>query len=291
MLEQPRLVSDARPSPAELLAVTVEAAQAAAAVIRAAAPRVRDIVWREKGATDFVSEVDLAAEQGIFDVVRRKLPAATFLSEETAPTMSADRQRSGVVFVVDPLDGTTNFLHGYPEYAVSIGVLVDGVLAAGVVLDVPADEWFTATAGGGALLNGAPIRVSAIDNPQRALFGTGFPFVRHEEIAPYLTQLGRVMAGAAGVRRAGAAALDLASVACGRFEGFWEIRLSPWDIAAGLLIVREAGGIATTLTGETCPVARTGVVAGSAKMHGWLLQAVKGAEEPAGTRSSTRFRT
>jgi myo-inositol-1(or 4)-monophosphatase len=150
------------------------------------------------------------------------------------------------------------------------------MLAAGVVIDVPANECFTATVGGGAQLNGTPIRVSSIDNPQRALFGTGFPFVRHEEIAPYLTQLGRVMAGASGVRRAGAAALDLASVACGRFEGFWEIRLSPWDIAAGLLLVREAGGIATTLDGTPCPVARTGIVAGSAAMHGWLLRTVNG---------------
>jgi len=274
--EQPRLASDAPADPAALLAVALEAARAAAAVIREATPRVRDIVWTEKRATDFVSEVDLGAEQAIFSVVRRTLPHASFLSEETAATIEPERQRTGTVFVIDPLDGTTNFLHGYPEYAVSIGVLVNGVLAAGVVLDVPADECFTATAGGGATLNGVPIHVSGITNPQRALFGTGFPFVRHEEIAPYLTQLGRVMAGASGVRRAGAAALDLASVACGRFEGFWEIRLSPWDIAAGLLIVREAGGIATTLDGAECPVARTGIVAGSGAMHAWLLRTVNG---------------
>jgi myo-inositol-1(or 4)-monophosphatase len=274
--EQPRPGSDAPPAPAALLAVALEAARAAAAVIRSAGPRVREIVWTEKGATDFVSEVDLGAEQAIFGVVRRELPQAAFLSEETAPTISPERQSSGVVFVIDPLDGTTNFLHGYPQYAVSIGVLVDGALAAGVVLDVPADDCFTATAGGGAHLNGMPVHVSAIDNPQRALFGTGFPFVRHEEIAPYLAQLGRVMAGASGVRRAGAAALDLASVACGRFEGFWEMKLSPWDIAAGLLIVREAGGIVTTLEGAPCPVARTGIVAGSGTMHPWLLRTVNG---------------
>jgi myo-inositol-1(or 4)-monophosphatase len=275
--EQPRLSSDAPLSPAGLLAIARDAAQSAASVIRDAVPRVRDIIWHEKGATDFVSEVDLAAEQRIFDAVRRHIPDAVFLSEETAPSISVERQRAGIVFVVDPLDGTTNFLHGYPEYAVSIGVLVDGWLAAGVVLDIPADECFTATAGGGAQLNGAPIRVSALDKPQRALFGTGFPFVRHEEIAPYVAQLARVMAGAAGVRRAGAAALDLASVACGRFEGFWEMKLSPWDIAAGTLIVREAGGIVTTFEGAECPVARTSVVAGSRAMHGWLMRAVNDA--------------
>jgi len=274
--EQPRVSPDGPLSATELLSVALEAAHAAAGLIRDAAPRVRDIVWQEKGATDFVSEVDLGAEQRILDVVRRHVPGAAFLAEETASTISAERQSSGVVFVIDPLDGTTNFLHGYPEYAVSIGVLVNGSLAAGVVIDVPSNECFTATAGGGALLDGNPIHVSKIDNPQRALFGTGFPFVRQEEIAPYTQQLARVMAGASGVRRAGAAALDLASVACGRFEGFWEIRLSPWDIAAGMLIVREAGGIVTTLGGTECPVARTSVVAGSAVMHPWLLKTTNG---------------
>ncbi len=277
MREQPRRSSDGQPTPAELLVIALEAARAAAEVIRTAEPRVRDIVWREKGATDFVSEVDLGAEQRIFEVVRRRLPHAGFLSEETAATIAPEQQNAGVIFVIDPLDGTTNFLHGYPEYAVSIGVLVEGTLAAGVVLDVPAGECFTATAGGGAQLNGAPIRVSAIDNPQRALFGTGFPFVRHEEIAPYVAQLGRVMAGASGVRRAGAAALDLASVACGRFEGFWEMKLSPWDIAAGMLLVREAGGIVTTFEGVECPVARTSVVAGSTLMHPWLIKSISAA--------------
>lgn len=276
MPEQPRLSPDAVPSPHELISVALEAAQAAAVVIRDATPRVREIVWTEKGATDFVSEVDLGAEKRILEIVRRHIPSAAFLAEETASTIAADRQNTGVVFVIDPLDGTTNFLHGYPEYAVSIGVLLNGTLAAGVVLDVPSDECFTATAGGGARLNGVPIHVSTITNPQRALFGTGFPFVRQEEIEPYTRQLARVMAGASGVRRAGAAALDLASVACGRFEGFWEIKLSPWDIAAGMLLVREAGGIVTTLEGAECPVARTGVVAGSATMHPWLMRAVNG---------------
>jgi myo-inositol-1(or 4)-monophosphatase len=275
--EQPRVVPDAILSPAGLLTVALEAARAAAAVIRGFTPRLRDIVWQEKGATDFVSEVDLTAEKTILEVVRRHVPHAAILAEESASTMSPERLRSGVVFVIDPLDGTTNFLHGYPEYAVSIGVLVNGSLSAGVVLDVPSDECFTATVGGGAHLNGAPIRVSTIDNPQRSLFATGFPFVRHEEIAPYLEQLGRVMAGASGVRRAGAAAIDLASVACGRFDGFWETRLSPWDIAAGMLIVREAGGVVTTIEGAECPVARTSVLAGSAAMHPWLLKTINNA--------------
>ncbi len=285
MPEQPRTAPETALSPASLLGIALEAAQAAAAIIRDATPRVGRIVWREKGATDFVSEVDLGAEMKILEIVRRHIPHAAILAEETASTIEPEALQSGVVFVIDPLDGTTNFLHGYPEYAVSIGVLSDGALAAGVVIDVPSSEIFTATAGGGARLNGAPIHVSTIDSPQRALFGTGFPFARQEEIAPYVAQLARVMAGAAGARRAGAAALDLASVACGRFDGFWEMKLSPWDIAAGMLLVREAGGIVTTFDGAECPVARTSVVAGSAAMHPWLLRTVNGAETAPGRGS------
>ena len=263
-------------SPNNLLAVALDAARAAATIIRDAAPRVHQITWQEKAATDFVSEVDLAAESRIVEIVRARVPDAGVLAEESAATLPTGRQQDGVVFVIDPLDGTTNFLHGYPEYAVSIGVLVRGVPTAGVVIDVPLGEEFTATAGGGAFCNGAPIRVSTSTDPHRCLFGTGFPFTRAADIPEYLAQLGRVMSAAGGVRRAGAAALDLASVAAGRFEGFFETRLSPWDIAAGMLLVREAGGVATTFDGAPCPVARTGIVAASATMHPWLLRTISG---------------
>ncbi len=259
----------------DLLGVAVEGARAAAAIVRDAAPRVHDIVWQEKGATDFVSEVDLAAEMRILDIVRQRVPRAAILAEETASAMSSGRQRTGVVFVVDPLDGTTNFLHGYPEYAVSIGVLVDGSLAAGVVLDVPANECFTATAGGGAFLDDRFITVSSTGNPQRALIGTGFPFKTPADIAPYQAQMSRVMAGVSGVRRPGAASIDLASVACGRFDAFWETMLAPWDVAAGTLLVREAGGLVTDLGGAPAAVGHTGIVAGSPTMHSWLLRTLQ----------------
>jgi len=261
---------------AALLDVALEAARAAAAVIEDAAPRVRAIAWREKKQRDLVSEVDLAAEAALLAVIRRRAPEAELLAEETASTIAPERQRRGVVFVVDPLDGTTNFLHGYPEYAVSVGVLVDGTVTAGVVIDVPMGEVFTATAGGGAFGGGGRLQVSPITEPKHALIGTGFPFSRVEDVAPYVAQLERVMAEAGGVRRAGAAALDLAAVASGRFEGFWESRLSPWDIAAGMLLVREAGGLVTTLTGEECPVAKTSVLAGNATIHRWLLETLRG---------------
>ncbi len=254
-----------------LLTVARAAAREAAAIIRDAAPRRGSIVWQEKSATDFVSEVDLAAEAAIRAAIAAQLPHASLLAEESAEQFDLASTSTGLVFVADPLDGTTNFLHGFPEYAVSVGVLNDGVLVAGVVINVPSNEEFTAMRGAGAHRNGAPIHVSTIDTPTRALIGTGFPFKNPDDIAPYQAQMSRVMAGVSGVRRPGAAALDLASVACGRFDAFWENMLAPWDIAAGTLLVREAGGIVTDLTNAPAAVAHTAIVAGNPAMHRWLL--------------------
>jgi myo-inositol-1(or 4)-monophosphatase len=180
------------------------------------------------------------------------------------------------VFVVDPLDGTTNFLHGFPWYAVSIAALVDGELAAGAVLNVANGELFTAVADGGARRNGQPIHVSSITDPIRGLVGTGFPFKHGDQIAKYLAGFAQVTREAAGVRRAGSAALDLADVACGRYEAFWELMLAPWDIAAGILLVREAGGVVTDLAGAPAPVAHTGIIAGNPAMHRWLSNLIGG---------------
>lgn len=283
--------SNAAPDPSALLDVAVEAARAGADVVAAAAPRVRTIEWRTKAQADFVSEVDLASEAAIVAVIHARAPGASVLAEEggahepaasgagaTGGAVGGGGKRgartieaTGVRFVADPLDGTTNFLHGYPEYAVSIGVLHGAELVAGVVIDVALGETYTATKGGGAFANGLPLRVSAIGDPARALIGTGFPFTRETDVDPYVGQLSRVMRGAAGIRRAGAAALDLAAVAAGRFEAFWETMLSPWDIAAGILLVREAGGVATDLAGAPCEVKKTGVVAGNPALHAWLL--------------------
>ena len=266
-----------QPEPEKLLDVAVRAAREAGGIIRAAAPRVRGIDWRLKGPTDFVSEVDIAAERSILAIVARELPDAMVLAEESAATTAPERVAQGLVVVIDPLDGTTNFLHGYPEYAVSIGVLVDGEPVAAVVYDVPGDELFTATAGGGAFLNGERIHVSTITEPERALIGTGFPFKDPADIAPYQAQMSRVMAEVAGVRRPGAASIDLASVAAGRFDAFWENVLSPWDFAAGMLLVREAGGIVTDLEGAHLrALAPAGVLAGNPVMHAWLRRSVRG---------------
>ena len=256
-----------------LLATCVAAAARAADVVRVGAERRPTLAWEAKGRFDFVSDVDRDSESALAEVIAQRHPDAALLAEEGSPEVGTTH---GLVFVADPLDGTTNFLHGVPWYAVSIAALVDGIPAAGAIINVATGALFSATAGGGARHAGAPMRVSTIAEPERALVATGFPFSRDDEIARYLPMLSAVMRATAGIRRAGAAALDLADVACGRFEAFWELRLSPWDIAAGLLLVREAGGVVTTLGGEPCPVAETSVVAGSPSMHAWLLDTLHG---------------
>jgi myo-inositol-1(or 4)-monophosphatase len=254
-----------------LLDVAVRAADVAAGVIRRGAEGLPSLRWEEKGPQDFVSDVDRASEEAIRGIVAAEVPEARVLGEELSPGLDTAR---GIVFVVDPLDGTTNFLHRFPEYAVSIGVLVDGALRAAVVRHVVTGETFTATAGGGTYRDGDRVGVSSITQPSRALIGTGFPFSNLDRLAEYQPQFATVARQTSGIRRAGSAALDLAHVACGRFDGFWELRLAPWDIAAGLLLVREAGGIVTDLAGAPAPVAHTGLVAGNPTIHAWLLHAI-----------------
>lgn len=254
-----------------LLATCVAAAARAAEIIRERSSDRRALDWEVKSRADFVTDVDRAAERAIADVVLARHADARILGEELSPLL---QQSKSLTFVVDPLDGTTNFLHGVPCYAVSIAAIVDGDLTAGVVLDVVSGELFSATAGGGARLNGQPIAVSPITDPSRSLIGTGFPFKDGTHVDEYLRTLPRIMQETAGIRRPGAASLDLAAVASGRFEAFWELKLAPWDIAAGLLLIREAGGIATDLEGQPCPVDHTALVAGNPTMHAWLLEQV-----------------
>ena len=251
-----------------LLATCVAGAVKAADVIRAASARLADIRWEQKGPADFVSTVDRDAEAALSGIILERHPAAGIMAEEGSPRAESRE----LLFVADPLDGTTNFLHGFPWYAVSIAALVNGRQEAAAVLNVPTGELFTAVLNGGARRGGQAIRVSTITDPIRALIGTGFPFKDPAGIAPYMDVLPRLMSGTSGLRRAGAAALDLCDVACGRFEAFWEYRLAPWDVAAGILIIREAGGVVTDLDGNPAPVAHGPIVAGNPTMHGWLLK-------------------
>ena len=258
----------------ELLRIAVDAADGAATIIRARAADAVTLPWQVKSHSDFVTEVDTAAERAIRDVILARRPDAEVLGEELSPAVVA----RGTTFVVDPLDGTTNYLHGFPVYAVSIGVVRDGLLDAGVVLDVAQNVHFTATRGGGAFRNGERIRVSANSEPSRALIGTGFPFKHLVHLDAYQRQFAAIVRETSGLRRPGAAALDLASVACGWFDGFWELSLAPWDIAAGVLLVREAGGVVTDLDGnDTTGLSHGPLLAASAALHPWLLATIQNA--------------
>lgn len=250
-----------------MLATCVAAAVRAGDVVRAGAASLGELRWEKKGPSDFVSAVDRDAEQALSAVIKERHADAVVIAEEGSPRATA----GALTFVADPLDGTTNFLHGFPWYAVSIAALVDGVQVAAAVLNAANGELFTATAGGGARRNAQPIRVSPITDPALALVGTGFPFKHREGIKPYMGVLPRLMEGAAGLRRVGSAALDLCDVACGRYEAFWELRLAPWDVAAGILLIREAGGVVTDLDGKPAPVDHGPIVAGNPAMHAWLL--------------------
>ncbi|MDO8500679.1 MAG: inositol monophosphatase family protein [Gemmatimonadaceae bacterium] len=262
-------------SPREILDVAVEAARAAAEVIGDAAPGLDSLVWVEKGAADFVTEVDRGAEARLTEVIRSRFPDAAIVGEELTPDGAT--LGDGLTFIADPLDGTTNFLHGFPHYAVSIGVMRDADLIAAVVMNAARGDLFTACVGQGTYLNGERVSVSSLSTPSRGLIGTGFPFKAPELLESYARQFVEVSRHTAGIRRAGSAALDLADVASGRFDGFWELVLAPWDIAAGILLIREAGGIVTDIAGSRKLPSHGPVVAGNPDIHRWLLRTLHGA--------------
>jgi myo-inositol-1(or 4)-monophosphatase len=254
----------------DLLRAATTAASTAASFLRTAVRPAAPGQWTSKDARDFVTEVDRTSERRIAEILLAATPSARIVGEELSPELVRD----GLVWIVDPLDGTTNFLHGVPVWAVSIAAAVDGVLEAAVVLDVPANERFEAARGAGAHLGHTRLRVSTIEEPEFALIGTGFPFRDVSRLDQYLAQFARVAAGTSGIRRPGAAAVDLAWVAAGRFDGFWEQSLAPWDIAAGTLLVREAGGVVSDHAGREDILTRTSIVAGNPAMHAWLREIV-----------------
>jgi myo-inositol-1(or 4)-monophosphatase len=226
----------------DLLEVAGRAAALAAAVQRDARGNLDPSRWGEKGRSDFVTEVDLESERVIVSTLLERFPDHQVLAEEGTES-EAGKDRPSIRWIIDPLDGTTNWLHGYPEYAVSIAAEDAEGLRAALVLDSATSEVFEAARGGGARLDGAPIQVSDIADLDLALVGTGFPFKKLHILPAYLEAFARILRSTAGIRRGGAAALDLCNLACGRLDAFWEYWLMPWDVAAGALIVREAGGV------------------------------------------------
>lgn len=264
----------------DLLDLAERAAQAAAGFIRGVEPPRPD-TWDRKARSDFATEVDREAERRIADILLAGAPGSVVLGEELTPGGTAEPPEAdgAVTWIVDPLDGTTNFLHRYPAYAVSVAAAVRGELAAGVVVDIVRDRTYRAAAGSGASCNGSPLQVSTIIEPALALIGTGFPFKApaNRRMDEYVAQFRRIMDATSGIRRAGSAALDLAHVAEGRLDGFWEIGLAPWDVAAGVVLVREAGGVVSDFGGAPLPLTAGDVVAGPSSLHAWLLEQITAA--------------
>jgi myo-inositol-1(or 4)-monophosphatase len=250
-----------------LLNIAVRAARRAGEVIVRSMNRLESLTVASKGRNDFVTEVDRAAEAEIIGTIRRHYPQHAFLAEESGASGTHDTQ-----WIIDPLDGTTNFLHGFPQFAVSIACQIKGRLEQAVIYDPLRQELFTASRGAGAHLDNHRMRVSKARTLEGSLIGTGFPYRENTRyLDAYLEMFKAVTMQAAGVRRPGSAALDLAYVAAGRVDGFWEIGLSPWDTAAGTLLIQEAGGRIGTLTGAEY---RQGghVIAGTPKVYAALLE-------------------
>lgn len=246
-----------------LLNVAVMAARRGGGSLIRSLNKLGQIKVELKGRNDFVSEADRNAEQAVIETILKHYPEHAILAEESGAHGDSDH-----VWVIDPLDGTTNFLHGFPVFCVSIGLLVKGRAEHAAIYDPMRDELFTASRGAGAQLNGRRIRVSGQTRLERSLLGTGFPFRdSNESFGPYMNMLRRAIESSAGIRRPGSAALDLAYVAAGRYDAFWETGLAKWDIAAGSLMIREAGGIVSGLDGSEDYLDNGHILAGTPKIY------------------------
>ena len=252
-----------------MLNVAVKAARAAGAIINRAALDVESVRISQKQVNDFVTEVDHASEAIIIETLLTAYPDHGIWAEESGKTHGAKNAES--VWIIDPLDGTTNFIHGFPVYCVSIALAVRGKVEQAVIYDPSRNDLFTATNGRGAYLNERRLRVSKRTQLKESLISTGFPFRPGDNFNNYLRMMAEVMQRTAGLRRPGAAALDLAYVAAGFTEGFFETGLSPWDVAAGSLLVTEAGGLVGNFTGESDFLEQRECVAGTPKVYGQLV--------------------
>jgi len=257
-----------------MINIALRAARRAGEIIVRASDELHRFEIRAKGINNFVTEVDVNAEREIIHHLQKAYPSHAILAEERG---LVGEEEAEYRWVIDPLDGTTNFIRGIPHYAVSIACLHRGKVEHAVVVDPVRREEFTASRGRGAQLNGHRIRVSDLSGLDGALLGTGIPFRNHcdERLEPYARSLRLLAAQCAGIRRAGAASLDLAYVAAGRLDAFWEIGLAPWDIAAGGLLVREAGGLVADIDGSDKYMASGNIVCGNPKCFKAVLQVVK----------------
>ena len=251
----------------ELESIAIEAAEAGGEVLRRRFADRGGLTVEVKAKHDYVTEVDREAEAAVVAVLRRRTPEHAILAEEG----SLGAADAAFRWIVDPLDGTTNFIHGVPAFAVSIGLENESGLVAGAVHDPCRGETFHARRGGGAYMNGARIACTDLDHLDAALIATGFPFREMARLPDYLTAFERFVRSTSGLRRAGSASLDLAYTACGRYDGFFEIGLSPWDLAGGAIVVMEAGGIVTDVRGDPGFLAEGSVVAAGPRLHPAML--------------------
>src|SRR6267378_2973121 len=256
-----------------MLGIAVRAARRAGASINRAARDVDLLPVTRKRHNDFVTEVDKAAEQAVIEILHRAYPDHAILAEESGAS-AGKAGESEYTWIIDPVDGTRDFIHGFPQYAVSVALRHKGVLTQAVIYDPTDNELFTATRGRGAYLNERRIRVSKRVQLSEALIGTGFPFRDLQGLDEYLAMFRELTLRTAGLRRAGAAALDIAYVAAGRLDGFWEMGLSPWDMAAGALLVQEAGGLVGDFRGDSGYLDSGRIVCGSPKIFAQLLHVI-----------------
>ena len=255
---------------AAILALAVEVAHAAGALVREGFGRPHQVTL--KGVVDPVTETDTASEALIVGRLRAAMPGCRILAEENGGDAW---QTPEPIWLVDPLDGTVNFAHGFPQVCVSLGLVVAGLPLVGVIYDPLRDETFAARQGGGATCNGQPIHVAPTPRLAQALLATGFPYDRRTAADNNTRRLDHFLRRAQGIRRAGSAALDLAYVAAGRLDGYWEMRLKPWDMAAGLLLVTEAGGRVSDYAGGSEMLARAHVVASNGLIHDEMLRVIR----------------
>ena len=257
------------------LNIAIKAARRAGQIINRASNDLDSLKVAAKQPNDFVTEVDQAAEAAIIETLREAYPGYGILAEESGESAGKGKQDTEYQWIIDPLDGTTNFIHGMPHYAISIALAKNGVVEQAVVFDPNRNELFTASKGSGAFLNERRIRVSRRTKLQDSLLGTGFPYRVFDHVDTYLNIFKELTQKTAGQRRPGAASLDLAYVACGRYDGFWEFGLAPWDIAAGALLISEAGGLVSDLRGDANYLDTGNVIAGTPKVFAPLLGVVQ----------------
>lgn len=254
-----------------MLTIAIEAAKEAGKFLKYNVGRVRHVERKEGEERNLVSEIDRGSEERIISIIRRHYPNHAILAEESGASTSA----SDYTWVIDPLDGTTNFLHGVPIFCVTIAIEYKGEIVAGVVYDPNLDELFTAEKGSGAYLNGKRLSVSTTSRLIESLLVTGFPYDIAENPQNAIGHFVNFLVEARGIRRLGSAALDLSYVAAGRFDGFWEVNLNPWDMAAGMLFVREAGGRVSDFAGEESTIYKKQVLASNGRIHEAMLAVLR----------------